>query len=122
MSFASPDTKVARYAVIGNPVAHSRSPRIHELFAKETRQRLTYERLQAPLDRFAETIASFHADGGMGLSVTVPFKLECLAFAEEAGPRARIAGAANTLAWRSDHWYADNTDGAGLQQDVAHNL
>ena len=113
---------IPRYAVIGNPVAHSRSPRIHELFAAATGQRLTYERLHAPLDRFEETVRQFHAQGGWGLSVTVPFKVECLTFADEIGERARIAGAANTLAWRGDGWFADNTDGRGLDADLARNL
>ena len=91
---------VSRYAVIGNPVAHSRSPRIHALFAEATGQGLTYERLLAPLDGFAETVRAFRRTGGLGLSVTVPFKLECLALATEASLRARVAGAANSLAWR----------------------
>lgn len=113
---------VSRYTVIGNPVAHSRSPRIHALFAEATGQQLTYERLLAPLDGFAEAVRRFRSAGGLGLSVTVPFKLECLALATAASSRARRAGAANTLAWRNDHWFADNTDGAGLLNDFAHNL
>lgn len=119
MSASSP---VPRYAVIGNPVAHSRSPRIHALFAAATGQQLTYERLPAPLDGFAETVRQFRSAGGLGLSVTVPFKLECLAFAKAASGRAQTAGAANALAWRGDHWFADNTDGAGLLNDFARNL
>ncbi|MEO8132510.1 MAG: shikimate dehydrogenase [Betaproteobacteria bacterium] len=115
-------TAAARYAVIGNPVAHSRSPRIHALFAEATEQRMTYERLPAPLAGFVQTVREFRSAGGMGLSVTVPFKLECLAFAAAATERAQAAGAANTLAWRGDHWYADNTDGAGLENDLARNL
>jgi shikimate dehydrogenase len=113
---------VSRYAVIGNPVAHSRSPRIHALFAASTGQHLTYERLLAPLDAFAQTVRQFRSEGGLGLSVTVPFKLECLALAPEASERAKVAGAANSLAWHGDHWYADNTDGAGLLNDFARNL
>ena len=111
-----------RYAVIGNPVAHSRSPRIHSLFAAATGHQLTYDRLPAPLEGFARTVQAFRDAGGLGLSVTVPFKLECLALAGQASERARAAGAANTLAWRDDHWYADNTDGAGLMNDFARNL
>ena len=113
---------VPRYAVIGNPVAHSRSPRIHALFAEATGENLVYERLPAPLDGFAETVRRFRDGGGLGLSVTVPFKLECLALAPEASERAKVAGAANTLAWHMDHWFADNTDGAGLLNDFARNL
>jgi shikimate dehydrogenase len=113
---------VSRYAVIGNPVAHSRSPRIHALFAEATGQQLTYERLLAPLDGFAQKVREFRGAGGLGLSVTAPFKLECLALAAAASERAQTAGAANTLAWRADHWFADNTDGAGLLNDFARNL
>ncbi len=113
---------VSRYAVIGQPVAHSRSPRIHALFAEATGECLIYERLPAPLDAFAETVREFRREGGLGLSVTVPFKLECLALAPEASERAKVAGAANTLAWHGDHWFADNTDGAGLLHDFARNL
>jgi shikimate dehydrogenase len=118
----STSTPLPRYAVIGNPVAHSKSPRIHALFAEATGESLTYERLPAPLDGFARTVREFRDAGGLGLSVTVPFKLECLALAPEASERAKVAGAANTLAWHVDHWFADNTDGAGLLNDFARNL
>jgi shikimate dehydrogenase len=111
-----------RYAVIGNPVAHSKSPLIHAAFAEATAQALTYERLLAPLDGFRDTVARFVAEGGKGLNVTVPFKLEAFALAREHSARARIAGACNTLAWRGDHWYGDNTDGAGLLRDLVHNV
>jgi shikimate dehydrogenase len=111
-----------RYAVVGNPVAHSRSPQIHEAFARATRQAMTYERLLAPLDGFAATVERFAAEGGKGLNVTVPFKLQALALAHSASDRATAAGAANTLK-RDDHgWYADNTDGAGIVRDLAVNL
>lgn len=112
----------SRYAVIGNPVAHSRSPRIHALYAAATGEHISYDRLPAPLDGFAGTVRAFRIAGGLGLSVTVPFKLEALALATAASGRAQAAGAANTLAWRDNHWYADNTDGAGLLNDFARNL
>ena len=111
-----------RYAVIGNPVAHSKSPMIHAAFAEATGQALTYERLLAPLDGFRDTVARFVAEGGKGLNVTVPFKLEAFALAREHSARAQVAGACNTLAWRGDHWYGDNTDGAGLLRDLMHNV
>src|SRR5450432_1521961 len=111
-----------RYAVIGNPVAHSKSPLIHAAFAEATGQVLTYDRLLAPLDAFDDTVARFVADGGKGLNVTVPFKLEAFALAREHSARASAAGACNTLAWRGDHWYGDNTDGAGLLRDLVHNV
>jgi shikimate dehydrogenase len=111
-----------RYAVVGNPIAHSRSPQIHEAFARATGQAMTYERLLAPLDGFAETVARFAAAGGKGLNVTVPFKLEALALARSASARASAAGAANTLKRDGDGWYADNTDGAGIVRDLTANL
>jgi shikimate dehydrogenase len=111
-----------RYAVIGNPVAHSKSPLIHEAFARATGQHVSYERLLAPLDGFAATAQRFAADGGKGLNVTVPFKLEAYALAKQRSARADEAQACNTLAWRDDHWYADNTDGVGLMRDLTQNL
>ena len=111
-----------RYAVIGNPVAHSKSPLIHAAFARQTGQQLTYGRLLAPLDGFAAEVARFAATGGMGLNVTVPFKLQAFELAQECSERARRAGAVNTLKRVGDHWYADNTDGAGLVHDLIENL
>ena len=111
-----------RYAVIGHPVAHSKSPLIHQAFARATGQQMSYELLPAPLDGFVLTAQRFAADGGRGLNVTVPFKLEAYAMAKERSVRAEEAEACNTLAWRGDHWYADNTDGVGLMRDLTHNL
>src|SRR5436305_721124 len=105
-----------RYAVIGNPIAHSKSPRIHARFASQTAQDMVYERLLAPLDGFAATVDRFASEGGKGLNVTVPFKLEALALAREVSPRARRAGAVNTLKREGRGWYGDNTDGEGLMQ------
>jgi len=111
-----------RYAVIGNPIAHSRSPEIHAAFARQTGQDLSYERLLAPLDGFAATATRFAQEGGRGANVTVPFKLEAFALARERSARAEHAGACNTLAWRGTHWYGDNTDGVGLVRDLTVNL
>ena len=111
-----------RYAVIGNPVAHSKSPPIHEAFARATGQAMTYERLLAPRDGFLATVDSFAHAGGQGLNVTVPFKLEAFALAREHSPRAKLSGAVNTLKRDSDGWYGDNTDGPGLVRDITHNL
>jgi shikimate dehydrogenase len=113
---------VDRYAVIGNPVAHSKSPLIHAAFAQATGQAMRYERLLAPIDGFAAAVRGFAETNGLGLNVTIPFKLEAFALAREHSERARSALACNTLAWRDDHWLADNTDGAGLVRDLAHNL
>ncbi|MEP7327989.1 MAG: shikimate dehydrogenase [Betaproteobacteria bacterium] len=110
------------YAVIGNPVAHSKSPQIHRAFAQATGQAMIYERLLAPLDAFAATVEAFAAQGGQGLNVTVPFKLQAFALAHAASDRALAAGACNTLKRNGDGWYADNTDGAGIVHDLTQNL
>ncbi|MBC9070346.1 shikimate dehydrogenase [Thauera sp. CAU 1555] len=111
-----------RYAVVGNPVAHSKSPLIHAEFAAQTGQELHYEALLAPLDGFAATVAAFRAAGGRGLNVTAPFKLEAFELADRLSPRAEAAGAVNTLAFDGGQAYGDNTDGAGLVRDLTHNL
>ena len=111
-----------RYAVIGNPIAHSKSPQIHAAFARQTGQALSYEALLAPVDGFAQTVAGFRAHGGQGLNVTVPFKLEAFALAEHHTARAQAAGAVNTLAFGADGVLGDNTDGAGLVRDLTANL
>ena len=111
-----------RYAVIGHPVAHSKSPAIHAAFAQQTRQDLTYERLLAPLDGFRATVERFAAEGGMGLNVTIPFKREAFGVAAAITERARLAGAVNTLRRSGDAWHADNTDGVGLVRDLVDNL
>ena len=111
-----------RYAVIGNPVAHSKSPQIHEAFARATGQALTYERLEAPLDGFVPTVEAFARGGGRGLNVTAPFKLEAFALANAHSKRAELSGAANTLKRESGGWSGDNTDGPGIVRDLTHNL
>jgi shikimate dehydrogenase len=109
------------YAVIGHPVAHSRSPAIHTAFAAATGQALRYERLLAPLDGFAQTLADFAALGGRGCNITVPFKFEAFAAAAERSERAELAGAVNTLKRDGERWLADNTDGVGLVRDIVAN-
>lgn len=110
-----------RYAVAGNPVAHSRSPEIHARFAAQTGQALSYERLLCPLDAFAPTVRAFAAAGARGCNVTVPFKFEAHALASRLSPRAALAGAVNTLRFDPEGWLGDNTDGAGLVRDIEHN-
>jgi shikimate dehydrogenase len=111
-----------RYAVFGNPVAHSRSPRIHALFAAQTGQALTYEAVLAPLDGFAASVRGFAAAGGRGANVTVPFKEEAYRLATRLSERARAAGAVNTLCFSGADVFGDNTDGAGLVRDITGNL
>jgi len=109
----------ARYAVIGNPVAHSKSPRIHALFAQQTGQDVRYEALMAPLDGFAATVRAFMAEGGRGANVTLPFKEEAHRLASRLSSRAQAAGAANTLVFDAGEIFGDNTDGEGLVRDLS---
>ena len=111
-----------RYAVIGHPIAHSKSPQIHAVFARQTAQDISYEAILAPLDGFVATVQAFRTAGGRGMNVTVPFKLEAFALADRHTPRARAAGAVNTLAFGADGILGDNTDGAGLVRDLTVNL
>ena len=111
---ADPD----RYAVLGNPVAHSRSPFIHQLFAQQTGQVLVYERLLCAMDGFAPAVRRFAQAGGRGCNVTIPFKFEVPALAARCSARATLAGAANVLHIAGSHWLADNTDGVGLVRDI----
>jgi shikimate dehydrogenase len=121
-SIAPPQAGMDLYAVIGNPIAHSKSPIIHARFAVQTGERLEYRRLLAPIDGFADTVRAFVAQGGLGLNVTVPFKLEAHALADRLSPRAAAAGAVNTLRFDADGIYGDNTDGVGLVSDIETNL
>lgn len=107
-----------RFAVVGHPVAHSRSPFIHEHFAQQTQRALTYERLLSPLDQFETTVRTFFNEGGTGLNVTVPFKEQAFALADQLSTRARLAGAVNTLWMNNGQLTGCNTDGVGLLHDL----
>ncbi len=111
-----------KYAVIGNPIAHSKSPLIHAAFAKQTQQAMSYEAILAPLDGFAATVQALIEQGYQGVNVTVPFKFEAFKLANQHSERAIAAGAANTLTFTTQGILADNTDGAGLVRDIDHNL
>ena len=122
MSVMHPSSRPDRYAVFGNPIAHSKSPRIHSLFATQTGQDIVYDAVLVPLNSFASAVADFQAQGGRGANVTVPFKQEAWALADERSPRAQRAGAVNTLMLRDDgSWYGDTTDGVGLVRDLCVN-
>jgi shikimate dehydrogenase len=110
------------YAVIGNPIAQSKSPRIHAEFARQLGQDLSYEAILAPRDGFTAAVAAFRAAGGRGLNVTVPFKLEAFAIATRRTERAEQAGAVNTLKFDGATILGDNTDGAGLVWDIQDRL
>jgi shikimate dehydrogenase len=111
-----------KYAVIGFPVAHSWSPFVHGLFAKQTGQQLTYSRLEVPPEALNDRVVEFFAADGKGLNVTVPHKQAACLIARERTPRAEMAGAVNTLALRNNGLLGDNTDGAGLVADLTRNL
>ncbi len=112
-----------RYVVFGNPIKHSRSPQIHAAFAEQTGQNLSYRPQLVELGGFATAAREFFESGGKGCNITVPFKLDAYAFADELSGRARRAGAVNTLARQNDgSIYGDNTDGVGLVRDIEQNL
>ena len=106
------------YAVIGNPIAHSKSPIIHTFFAKQTNQAIHYGRIFSELNSFKETANQFFADGGKGLNITVPFKLEAYELAQKKTARAELAKAANVLWFKDGQLWCDNTDGVGLTRDL----
>ena len=115
------EAELDRYLVVGNPIAHSRSPEIHAAFARQTGQAMSYERLLvalAPAGEFARTVDAFFAGGGSGLNVTLPFKEQAFAFARRHSARAQLAGAVNTLALDGATVVGDNTDGPGLVTDL----
>ena len=109
----------ARFAVIGDPVAHSRSPGIHEAFAAQFGLAIGYERIAVPADELVEHLAALHGQGYQGLNVTVPHKQAVMAACTGLSERAGRAGAVNTLLSRDGGWYGDNTDGEGLARDLA---
>jgi shikimate dehydrogenase len=116
---AKPD----RYAVIGHPIEHSRSPVIHQLFARQTGENLSYEAIDVPTDAFETAVRGFGAAGGRGLNVTVPHKRAGFGLCDELGPEAAKARAVNTITFRADgRLRGDNTDGRGFMRDLLENL
>lgn len=110
------------YAVIGNPVAHSKSPVIHAEFSRQTGQDMCYEAILAPADAFVATMEGFRRRGGKGVNVTIPFKLEACRISNRLTERAHAAQAVNTLVFNTGGILGDNTDGAGLIRDIIFNL
>lgn len=111
-----------KYAVVGNPIAHSKSPAIHEAFAKQTNQELSYETVLAPIGGFADTVKRLVDEGYKGVNVTVPFKLDAFDMATELKVLAQAAGAVNTLSFNKKNIIGHNTDGLGMVRDIEHNL
>ncbi|MEM0955752.1 MAG: shikimate dehydrogenase [Pseudomonadota bacterium] len=111
-----------KFAVLGNPVRHSRSPWIHAAFAEQCGLPMQYRAVAVEPDKFENTVIDFFARGGKGLNITVPFKQKAFALAERLSERARVAGAVNTLLQREQQLVGDNTDGIGLVRDMVANL
>ena len=110
--------KPDRYAVVGHPISHSRSPLIHRLFAEQTGQNLTYETIDAAPDAFEKTVRDFAAAGGRGLNVTIPHKEAAYALCGSHGPEAETARAVNTISIEDGELHGDNTDGRGFLRDL----
>ena len=113
--------KIDDYAVMGNPISHSKSPSIHMLFAEQTKQSILYTAIHVDLGGFEQAVGNFAAAGGKGLNITVPFKQEAWAMVNERSERAERAGAVNTIKIKGDLLYGDNTDGVGLVNDLTIN-
>lgn len=112
-----------KYLVVGDPIAHSKSPEIHQQFAEQTEQHIHYDKLRLAENDFDEAVKAFASLGGKGMNITVPFKEKAYALADELSDRARLAGAVNTLVFRENgRIYGDNTDGAGLVSDIIERL
>ena len=113
---------IDQYVVIGNPIEHSKSPKIHTMFAEQTGEKIAYNKLFCPINDFSRVVFNFFAAGGCGANVTVPFKLEANNFAHRQSSRSEHAQAANTLINRGGVISAENTDGIGLVRDITTNL
>jgi len=110
-----------KYAVIGNPIGHSKSPFIHAEFAKQTQQALTYRAELVEIGKISEFVQDFRNSGGKGLNITVPFKLDAWQIAQKLSERAQRAGAVNTLSLNDNNILGDTTDGTGLLNDLVNN-
>jgi len=110
-----------QYRVYGNPIKQSKSPFIHQQFAKQTAQTINYQSELVELDQFEETVRQFIHDGGKGANVTAPFKEEAMALCDHLSERAKLAGAVNTLFFVDGEIYGDTTDGDGLVNDLLNN-
>lgn len=123
MSSSENNSKIDQYAVIGNPIEHSKSPDIHLLFADQTGEHLNYKKMLAEEDKFSQVVTEFFTNGGKGLNVTVPFKNDACEFVDELTEYAKNAGAVNTIYKNeSGKFIGANTDGIGLLRDLKKSL
>lgn len=117
------DVSPKLYAVMGNPVTHSKSPQIHSMFARQFGIRIDYRAIQVDPGGFEQAVSNFEASGGQGLNITIPFKVEAWKLADQLSRRAERAGAVNTLEFlKHGRRFGDNTDGVGLVRDIVQNL
>ncbi len=115
------EPKKSLYAVFGNPIGHSKSPKVHSMFAEQFDIELEYRAVHVDVGGFEQAVSGFYAGGGQGLNVTVPFKLNAWKLADVLSDRARLAGAVNTLSL-GKRIAGDNTDGIGLVTDIQQNI
>jgi len=109
------------YAVIGNPIGHTKSPWIHSAFAEATGQHISYTAIEGPLGGFAARVNAFRREGGRGLNITVPFKVDACEYATDLSERAALAGAVNAMKFEGERAFAENFDGLGLTNDIQRN-
>ncbi|MFQ5468870.1 MAG: shikimate dehydrogenase [Gammaproteobacteria bacterium] len=113
------DSPPDQYAVMGNPIAHSKSPAIHSAFARQTKQKMVYDAIQVDAGGFKQAVGNFRANGGKGLNITLPFKHEAFQIVDQMTDRAKKAGAVNTIIFKPEGTlFGDNTDGAGFLRDI----
>jgi len=111
-----------RYGVMGYPISQSRSPMIHQIFARQTGQEMEYERIEVRPGELAAAVNRFQQTGGKGLNITVPHKIDVLEIPDAISDRAKIAGSVNTLVFQNERIFGDNTDGVGIVRDLENNL
>ncbi|GHU34283.1 shikimate dehydrogenase (NADP(+)) [Betaproteobacteria bacterium] len=111
-----------KYAVIGNPIGHTKSPLIHLAFARQTGQDIDYTAIEGRIGGFRDDVDAFRQAGGRGINITAPLKLEAFKYATELSGPARLAGAVNALKFEGDRIHAQNFDGIGLVRDIVQNL
>ncbi len=112
---------IDRYAVMGNPVAHSKSPEIQQAFATQCQQKIHYDKILVAMGDFENAVINFQKQGGKGLNVTLPFKQRAYELADQCSERAELAEAVNTIIFKDNKIIGDNTDGAGLVNDLINN-